>query len=131
MDWRPEAQKRLTVMAEEADGQAGAQGGDAGDVHSLLGFGHGTAENYVFDLVAVELGQAGQGAFDRGGGEVVGAGGGEGSPAGLADGGSNTAGDDGVSHLASFYPQRRVLIAVELAKAMAWAAPDRFRPMYA
>ncbi len=84
-----------------ADRQAGAQGRDAGDIHSLLRLRHGAAEDHVFNLVAVKLGQAGKSAFDRGGGEIVGAGGGQRSPARLADGGSDTADDDGISHLAS------------------------------
>ena len=56
MDCRPEAQKRLMVMADGVDGQAGAEAGDAGHVHALLGFGHGAAEDDVVDFGAVEWG---------------------------------------------------------------------------
>jgi len=38
------------------DGQTGAESGDAGDVHALLAFGHGTAEDYVIDLLGVDGG---------------------------------------------------------------------------
>ena len=76
------------------DGQAGAEAGDAGDVHSLLGLGHGAAEDDVFDLGAVELRDAGEGSGDGDGGEVVGARGAEGSAWGFADGGADCGGDD-------------------------------------
>ncbi len=80
------------------DGQAGAEAGYAGDVHSLLGLGHGAAEDYVFYLGAVELGDAGEGSVDGGGGEVVGARGAEGSARGFADGGADGGGDDCFVH---------------------------------
>ena len=56
MACRPEEQKRLMVMAENFHGQAGAQRGDARDVHALLGFGHGAAQDHVFDFFGVEAG---------------------------------------------------------------------------
>src|SRR5690348_10267137 len=55
------------------DGQSGAEGGDAGDVHALLGFRHGAAEDDVFDLFGIEAGDAGQRRANGDGGEVVGA----------------------------------------------------------
>ena len=82
-----------------ANRQAGAQGRDAGDVHSLLRLRHGTAQDHVFDLVAIKLGHAGEGAFDRGRGQIVGARRGQRTSTGLADGGSDSADDDGVSHI--------------------------------
>ena len=78
----------------DGDGQAGAEAGDAGDVHSLLGFGHGAAEDDVFDLGLVELRDAGEGSVDGEGGEIVGACGAKGAARGFADGGADGGGDD-------------------------------------
>src|SRR5579871_1225120 len=58
-------------------GQASAQGSDAGYVHALFGFGHGTAENHVLDLFGIELRNTLEGSFDRYGSEFVGASGAE------------------------------------------------------
>ncbi|MNE64939.1 hypothetical protein D3C80_1603810 [compost metagenome] len=51
--------------------QAGEEAGDARDVHALLGFGVGAAEDQVFDLAGVDI-QAFYQAFHHLGGEVVG-----------------------------------------------------------
>ena len=85
------------------DGEAGAQSGDTGYVHSLLGFRHGTAQDYVLDFFWVELGDVGECALDRGRGEVVGTGGGQGSAAGFADRGSDGTDYDGLPHLGTFF----------------------------
>ena len=54
IDCSPDEQKRLTVIAEAFHRQARAQRRDARDVHALLGFGHGAAENHVVDFLGVE-----------------------------------------------------------------------------
>ena len=61
------------VMAEQSTGRTGAEAGDAGDVHTLFGLGHGAAEDDVVDLFRIERGDAGESALDRGRREVVGA----------------------------------------------------------
>ena len=71
------------------DGQAGAQGRDARDVHALLGFGHGAAEDHVVNFFGIEVWNAVERTAYGDGGEVVGAGGMEGALAGLADGSAN------------------------------------------
>ncbi len=79
-------------------GRSGAEGGDFGDVHSLLGLGHGAAEDDVVDLGFVELRDACERTVDGDGGEVVGARVAEGSAGGLAYGSSDGGGDDGFIH---------------------------------
>ena len=54
------------------DGQTGAQRSDARDVHALLGFGHGAAQDHVLDLFGIELRHALQRAFDGHRGQIVG-----------------------------------------------------------
>ena len=51
--------------------QSGPQGGDAGNVHALLGFGHGAAQDHVFDLAHIELRHALKRALDGDGAEIV------------------------------------------------------------
>ena len=77
------------------DGQSGAQRGDARDVHALLGFGHGAAQNDVFDLLGIEARDAVDGAANGDGGQIVGAGGVQRALIGFADGGANGTGDNG------------------------------------
>ena len=93
IDCSPEEQKRLMVSAGNLNGQAGAQGGDAGDVHPLLGFGHGAAQDDVFDFFGVELQDAVESAFDGDGRKFIGTSGAErafeGASHGSADRGSN------------------------------------------
>src|SRR6266852_4551078 len=71
MACRPEEQKRLMVMAEHSTGRPARS--EARDVHPLLAFGHGAAEDDVVDLPGVEAGDAGDGRADGAGGEIVGA----------------------------------------------------------
>src|SRR5208283_4703421 len=78
------------------DGQAGAEAGDARDVHALLGLGRGAAEDDVLDLGAVKLRDAFEGPVDGVGGEIVGARGAQGAARGLADGGADGGCDDDV-----------------------------------
>ena len=80
------------------DGQAGAQRGDARDVHALLGFGHGAAEDDVVDFLGVEAGHAVDGGADGDGSQIVGARGAQSALAGLADGGADGTDDYGISH---------------------------------
>ena len=87
------------VMAEVVIGKPGAEAGDAGDVHSLLGLRHGAAEDDVFDLGAVELRDAVECSVDGEGGEIVGARGAEGSARGFAYGGADCGGDDDFFHM--------------------------------
>ena len=82
--------------AEAVDGHTprlrpapGPQRRDAGDVHPLLGFGHGAAEDHVFDLFGIELRHPLERALDGVGREIIGPGGAEGSFVGFADRGSN------------------------------------------
>ena len=74
-------------------GQAGAEASDARDVHALLAFGHGAAENHVVDFLWLETGNAGKGLFDCQPGEIVGARGAQrafvGAAYGSADGRNN------------------------------------------
>ena len=95
---KPDEQKRLMVMAETSTGQAGAQGGDAGDVHALFGFGHGAAEDDVLNFLGIELGHALKRALDREGGEVIGTGGAQGSFVGFADRGTDGTDDYYFTH---------------------------------
>ena len=83
--------------AGDGVGQSGAQGGLASHVAAGFAFGHGAAEDDVFDAVlgcrvAVE-----QGADDDGG-EVVGARVAQGAARGFADGGAEAIDDDGFWH---------------------------------
>ena len=98
------------------DGQAGAQRGDARDVHALLGFGHGAAEDDVVDFLGVEAGHAVEGGANGDGREVVGARGAQRAFAGLADGGADRTDDYGVfSHwLTTFFSARRLSGPCEL-----------------
>ncbi len=93
----------VAVDGHAGDGnrQTGAEAGDAGDVHSLLGFGHGAAEDDVFDLGAVELRDALKGAVDGEGGEIVRARGAKRAARGLAYGGADGGCDDDFFHLAT------------------------------
>ena len=85
----------------DLDRQPGAQGGDARDVHALLGFGHGAAEDDVVDLLGIELRDALEGALDGDGGQIVGTGGAQGSFVGLADRGADGTDDYDFTHLSS------------------------------
>ena len=67
------------------DRQSGAQGSDARHVHALLGFGHGAAENHVFDLFGIELRHAFQRALDGHRGQIIGTRRPQGSFVSLAD----------------------------------------------
>ena len=91
--------------AEAVDGhgrgfhrQAGAQRGDARHVHSLLGFGHGAAEDDILDFMHIELRDARQRALDGDGAQIVGTGGAQGSFGGFADRGADGAYNDSFSH---------------------------------
>src|SRR5207247_10156155 len=53
------------------DRQAGAQRSDARNVHALLAFGHGAAENHVVNLFDIESGDARDGLFDGERGQIV------------------------------------------------------------
>ena len=87
----------------DLDGQTGAQRGDARDVHALLGFGHGAAEDDVVDLFGVEARHAVDGGADGDGGQIIRARRAQGALAGLADSGANGTDNYGVFHgLTSF-----------------------------
>jgi hypothetical protein len=79
-------------------GQTGAKACDAGDVHSLLGFGHGASEDYIFDLGLIELREPLQSTADGEGRKVIGAGGAEGSSRSLAYRCADCGGDDDFVH---------------------------------
>ena len=83
------------------DGQAREQGGDARHVAAGLGFGHGAAEDDVFDVFLGNLGMAREQGADGGGGEVVGARVAEGAAVGLSDGRANAIDDDCFRHSGS------------------------------
>ena len=72
-----------------AVGNAGAQGGDAGDVHSLLRLRHGAAQDDVFHFVRLQARHAGDGFLDGKGGQVVGPHGAQSSPGRLPHRGAN------------------------------------------
>src|SRR5207245_7753786 len=80
------------------DGESGTQRGDARDVHALLAFGHGTAENYVVNFFGVEARDARQGFLDGQRGEIVGARGAERTLLSTADGSANSGDDNGFWH---------------------------------
>ena len=40
------------------DGQTGAEAGYSGDVHALLGLGHGAADDDIFDLFSGKIGDS-------------------------------------------------------------------------
>ena len=86
------------VMAETSTGKPGAQGRDARDVHALLAFGHGAAQDHVFDLFGVEAGHALDGVANRDGGKVIGPRGMQRALEGLADWRANRTDDYGFSH---------------------------------
>ncbi len=85
------------VMAAALIGESGAEGGDAGDVHTLLGLGEGAAEDYVVHFFHVKLGNAAERAAHGDGSKIIGPGGAQGTARGLAHGGANGADDDGFS----------------------------------
>ena len=69
---QPGRAETIDRHGRDFNGQAGAQGGDARDVHPLLAFGHGAAEDDVFDFFRIELRHAVERGLDRDGGKVVG-----------------------------------------------------------
>ena len=79
-------------------GQAGAKQSDARDVHSLLGFGHGAAEDDVLDLPRVETRDAVDGRAHGDGGQIIGPRSAQRTFEGFADGGADGTGDNSVSH---------------------------------
>src|ERR1019366_6361520 len=64
---RPDEQKRLMVMAETSTGRP------ARDVHALLDFRHGAAEDDIFDLFGIDLRHALERALDGHRGQIIGA----------------------------------------------------------
>ena len=52
---RPEEQKRLMVMRRNLHRQSRAQRRNARHVHALLGFGHGAAQDHIFNFFGVKL----------------------------------------------------------------------------
>ena len=53
--FRPDEQKRLTVMPATVFGNPGEQESDTRDVHALLVFGHRAADDHVLDPRRIEL----------------------------------------------------------------------------
>ena len=94
------------------DRQSGAQGGDAGDVHALLGLGHGAAEDDVFDFFGVKLGHALERALDGDGGQIVGTGGAQRAFEGASDRGTNGGDDYDFTHRD---PQLAIKLVIGLA----------------
>ena len=80
------------------DGQARAQRSDAGDVHPLLGFGHGAAEDDVFNLFRVELRHAVERALNGDGCEFIGTGSAERAFEGASDGRTHRRSNDDFTH---------------------------------
>lgn len=80
------------------DGETGAERGDARDVHALLAFGHGAAENDVVDLFGVDGRNAGEDFFYGESGKIVGAGGAERAFVGAAYGSAYRGNDYGFWH---------------------------------
>jgi len=68
IDCRPDEQKTIDGESRDFDGQSGTERGDAGHVHSLFGFGHGAAENDVFNFLGIKLRHAIERALDGDGG---------------------------------------------------------------
>ena len=71
------------------DRQTRAQRGDASHVHALLGLGHGTAENHIFNLFGIELWYSVERAFDGDGRQFIGTGGAERAFVGASNGCTN------------------------------------------
>ena len=94
----PDEQKRLMVIAEISTGKPGPQRGNAGNVHSLLRLGRGTAEDHVFDLFGIHLGHALKRALDGDGGQFVGTGGAQCALKGASHRGANRGDNDDFSH---------------------------------
>ena len=86
------------VMARGFDGQSGAKSGDARDVHALLAFGHGAAEDDVVNFLGIEAGNARKRFLDGERGEIVGPRGAQGAFVGAAYGGADGGNDDGFWH---------------------------------
>src|SRR5205807_9953463 len=90
-----QARRAKTIDSErrDLDRQAGTQGGDTGHVHSLLGFGHGAAEDYILNFFGIELRHALERTLNSDRGQFIGTGGAkrafESTPHGGANGGSN------------------------------------------
>ncbi len=80
------------------DGKSGAKSGDARDVHALLAFGHGAAEDHVVDFLGVESGHAGERFLDGQRGKIVGPRGAQRALVGPADGRADGRNDDGFRH---------------------------------
>jgi hypothetical protein len=79
-------------------GQAGPQGGQAGDVHPLGALRDGAADDDVLDLGRVQALGPAQRLGDGGRGHVVGAGRAQGAPRRASDGGAGPGDDDGFLH---------------------------------
>src|SRR5260370_13621671 len=95
-------------------GKAGAEGGDARDVHALLAFGHGAAEDDVVDLLGVDGGHAGERFLDGESGEIVGARGAQRSFVGAAYGSADGRDDYGFGHgdLGGGVERRNVIVGL-------------------
>ncbi len=84
-------------------GQSGAQGSDAGNVHSLFCFRHGAAEDDILDFVRIELRDAVERAFDSDRREFVGPGGAESAFVGAPYGRANGRDEDDFTHRMLLY----------------------------
>ena len=80
------------------DRQTGAQRRHAGHVAAGLGFGHGAAEDHVFDVFFGNLRISGEQRADHGGGEIVGPRVAERAAGCLSDGGAEAIDDDCFRH---------------------------------
>ena len=88
----------MTVIAETLDGQARAQRRNPREIHSLLGFGRGAADDHILDILRLKTFRARQRFFDRDRCEIVGARHAQRSLRGLAHGGPHRTYNDGFHH---------------------------------
>ena len=98
---QPGRAEAIDRHGRDFNGQAGAEGGDAGDVHPLLAFRHGAAEDDVFDFLRIKLRHALERGLDGDGREIVGTGGAEGAFEGASNGSAECGSDYDVSHVSS------------------------------
>ena len=101
---RPVGDRLQAGRAEPVDGDrgrldrdAGAEAGDAGDVHALLALGHGAAENDVLHLARFDAGSPFQRLGDHRRRQLVGSRGAQGAPGRLPDRGANRRHDHCIS----------------------------------
>jgi hypothetical protein len=98
------------------DRKSGAECRDARDVHTLLAFRHGAAQNDVVNFLGVDTGNAGERFFDGKRGKVIGARGAKRAFIGAADRSADGGDDDGFGHSRTSQVENSSLLLVRCCR---------------